>query len=103
MILQAFGLADCGKCFVDFLPGTDVLWTCSSKSSAEARFCFDILAVLDRRVSALTCKKTGWFEMLGFARLMQDTIGARLLIFKSEDRCLSCDTNMRRTDPHVRH
>ena len=59
MSLQAFGLAALGKCFVDFLPGTDVLWTCSSKSSAEARFCFDILAAFDTRLRVLACSKTG--------------------------------------------
>lgn len=69
--LQAFGLAELGKCFVDFLPGTDVLSTCSSKSSAEARFCFDILADLDRRLRVLVLGKPGQLEKLGFARLMQ--------------------------------
>jgi hypothetical protein len=42
-ILQAFGLAERGNCWVDCLPGMEVLCTCSSKSSAEARFRFDIL------------------------------------------------------------
>ena len=35
--VQALGLSEGGKCFVDCWPGNAVLSTCSSKSSAEAR------------------------------------------------------------------
>lgn len=41
--LQAFGRSAGGNCFVDSWPGTAVLSTCSSKSSAEATFEDDIL------------------------------------------------------------
>jgi len=72
MVLQAFGLAELGKRFVDCLPGTAVLWTCSSKSSAEARFCFDIFAAFDRSPSALVFDKPMYLQKLDFARFMQD-------------------------------
>ena len=88
MSLQAFGLADWGKCFVDFLPGIDVLWTCSSKSSAEARFCFDILAAFDRWPRALALNRPGKLQIRDILCLMQEPASVHLLIFKSEDRGL---------------
>jgi hypothetical protein len=57
MSLQALGLAERGNRSVDCLPGSDVLCTCSSKSSAEARLGFDILAAFGRRLRALVCIK----------------------------------------------
>jgi hypothetical protein len=57
MILQALGLAERGNRSVDCLPGSEVLCTCSSKSSAEARSGFDILDAFDRRLRALACIK----------------------------------------------
>lgn len=45
---QAFGLEDRGNRSVDCLPGTDVLSTCSSKSSAEATFWLAIMGRLAR-------------------------------------------------------
>jgi hypothetical protein len=57
MCLQALGLAERGKRSVDCLPGSDVLCTCSSKSSADARLGFDILEAFDRRLRALVCIK----------------------------------------------
>jgi hypothetical protein len=72
MVLQAFGLAELGKRFVDCLPGTDVLWTCSSKSSAEARFCFDILVAFDRLPRVLVFDRPVYLQRLDFARFMQD-------------------------------
>ena len=58
IFLQAFGLAEFGKRLVDCLPGTDVLCTCSSKSSAEARFCFDILVAFNRCPAVLVLEDT---------------------------------------------
>jgi hypothetical protein len=66
MVLQALGLAERGNRSVDCLPGSDVLCTCSSKSSAEAKFGFDILEAFDRQLRALV-----WIKMAGLVRRMQ--------------------------------
>lgn len=46
--LQALGWDERGNRSVDCWPGTAVLLTCSSKSSADARFGSVILEVVDR-------------------------------------------------------
>lgn len=72
MFSQAFGLAERGKRSVDCLPGMEVLCTCSSKSSAEAKFGFDIFERIGRRLSLLVCEKTVPFKLFRFIAFMQN-------------------------------